>query len=143
MIRTIVSGNIYVSLPSVFVEQARHDFDVSSSLPTKGRVSVETFEGKPIDVELPSSVSGQHVVNMKLVVGTPSKDDGRGRDNRIRADMTLPVHLRYPDPGCERRGDGCDEYAWVEVSRSWNDIPSSMNSTRSFFVHGSRSASTL
>lgn len=109
----------------MLLEQARHDFDVSSSLPTKGRVGVETFEGKPIDVELPSSVSGQHVVNMKLVVGTPAKDDGRGQETRIRAEMTLPVHLRYPDPGCERRGDiGCDDYAWVEVSRLCNDIPS-------------------
>lgn len=81
---------------------------------------METFEGKPIDVELPSSVSGQHVVNMKLVVGTPNKDDGRGQEARIRAEMTLPVHLRYPDPGCERRRDSCDEHAWVEVSRPCN-----------------------
>ena len=80
-------------------------------------MGVETFRGRPIDVELPSSVSGQHVVNLKLVVAAPSKDDGREQETRIRAEMTLPVHLRYPDPGCERREDDCDEYAWVEVSR--------------------------
>ena len=95
---------------------------------------METFEGKPIDVELPSSVSGQHVVNMKLAVGTPSKDDGRGQEACIRAEMTLPVHLRYPDPGCEQRKDGCDEYAWVEVSRPCN-VPNVMYSTLPFRVH--------
>ena len=100
---------------------------------------METFEGKPIDVELPSSVSGQHVVNMNLVVGTPNQDEGRGREARIRAEMTLPVHLRYPDPGCERRGEGCDEYAWVEVSRPCIYRTPNLSS----FVSSSRYALTM
>eukprot|EP00904_Undaria_pinnatifida_P013297 jgi/Undpi1/9098/HiC_scaffold_26.g11556.m1 len=107
-----VPQGAYIDVDQV---KARHDFNVSSSLPIKGTVAVETFRGRPIDVELPSSVSGQHVVNLKLVVAAPSKDDGREQKTRIRAEMTLPVHLRYPDPGCERREGDCDEYAWVEV----------------------------
>lgn len=77
---------------------------------------METFGSEPIDVELPSSVSGQHLVNFNLRVGIPSGGDGRERGGSIRAEMTLPVHLRYPDPGCERIGEECEKYAWVEVS---------------------------
>lgn len=78
---------------------------------------METFEGEPIDVELPSSVSGQHLVNFNLWVDMSERDRGReGEASSIQADLTLPVHLRYPDPGCERRGEECEGYAWVEVS---------------------------
>lgn len=81
---------------------------------------METFGGEPIDIELPSSVSGQHLVNFSLRVDLPTTRDRKKREGkpRIRAEMTLPVHLRYPDPGCERRGEDCEEYAWVEVSKA-------------------------
>lgn len=79
---------------------------------------METFEGEPIDIELPSSVSGQHLVNFSLRVDASKRVRGRGgKPPSIRAEMTLPVHLRYPDTGCERRGEDCEEYAWVEVSK--------------------------
>lgn len=78
---------------------------------------MKTFEGEPIDIELPSSVSGQHLVNFNLRVQATKRDrDEREGKPAIRAEMTLPVHLRYPAPGCERRGEDCDEYAWVQVS---------------------------
>ena len=83
------------------------------------RVGVETFRGQPIDVELPSSVSGQHVVNFSLRVDASKRYRGgrEGEAASFRAEATLPVHLRYPDPACERRGDqDCEEYAWVQVS---------------------------
>lgn len=78
---------------------------------------METFRGEPIDVELPSSVSGQHVVNFSLWVDMSKRYRGREGTTSIRTEMTLPVHLRYPDPACERRGEDCEGYAWVEVSR--------------------------
>lgn len=84
-------------------------------------MGVETFEGEPIDIELPSSVSGQHLVNFSLRVGVSKRD--RGRLANIRAEITLPVHLRYPDPGCERRGEDCEEYARVEVSKRPRVVP--------------------
>ena len=80
-------------------------------------MGVETFEGEPIDIELPSSVSGQHLVNFSLRVDLSKRDRDREGKPSIRAEMTLPVHLRYPDPGCERRGEDCEEYAWVTVSK--------------------------
>eukprot|EP00903_Cladosiphon_okamuranus_P007558 g7332.t1 len=109
-----VPRGAYIDVDEV---KARHDFDVRSSLPAERRVGVETFEGEPIDIELPSSVSGQHVVNFNIRVRATKGDRGEreGKKPTIRAEMTLPVHLRYPDPGCERRGEGCEEYAWVEV----------------------------
>lgn len=98
-------------------KQARHKFDVRSSPPSGRKVGVETFEGEPIDIELPSSVSGQHVVNFNLWVDmSTGRHRGREGGGRIQAEMTLPVHLRYPDPGCERRGEDCDQYAWVKVN---------------------------
>lgn len=109
------------STPRVFfpalLTQARHDFDVSSSLATRGRVGVETFGGKPIDVELPASVSGQHLVNFYLWLGKPKGDDGGELGASIQAELTVPVHLRYPDPGCDRQGEDCERYEWVEVSK--------------------------
>lgn len=99
------------------LQQARHDFDVRSPLATDRRVGVETFEGQPIDIELPSSVSGQHLVNFNLRFDASKRHRARDEESSIRAEMTLPVHLRYPDPGCERRGEDCEAYAWVEVSK--------------------------
>eukprot|EP00752_Nemacystus_decipiens_P003141 g2908.t1 len=106
-----VPQGIYIDVDEV---KARHNFDVLSPLPTDRRVGVETFEGQSIDVELPSSVSGQHLVNFSLRVNMSKRHREREKPS-IRAEMTLPVHLRYPDPGCERRGEVCEEYAWVEV----------------------------
>lgn len=106
--RSLFSCALCYSLP-----QARHDFNVSSSPQlvqgvTGVDVSVETYGGAPIDVELPAFVSGQHVVNFLLRV------DGGG-DGRVQAELTLPVHLRYPELSCERRGQDCETHAWVEV----------------------------
>lgn len=79
---------------------------------------VETFGGEPIDIELPSSISSQHAVHFNFQVGL-SKNEGALEGARdIDAELTLPVHLRYPDPACERRGEDCDYYAWVEVRKS-------------------------
>lgn len=103
--------------------QARHEFDVRPSLPASRKVEVETFEGEPIDVELPSSVSGQHVVNFSVWVDMSKRDRGRAGTASIRAELTLPVHLRYPDPACERRGEDCEGYAWVEVSKHQANAP--------------------
>lgn len=75
-------------------------------------MGVDTFRGAPIDVELPASVSGQHAVNFNVRFEVPP-DDHPGTS--LGAELTLPVHLRYPDPGCERRGAECEGYAWVEV----------------------------
>ncbi|CAM9732825.1 unnamed protein product [Scytosiphon promiscuus] len=108
-----VSQGAYIDVDEV---KARHDFDVRSSAPSGRRVGVETFEGKPIDIELPSSVSGQHIVNFGLWADmSKGRDRGGEGGARVRAEMTVPVHLRYPDPGCERRGEECEEYAWVKV----------------------------
>lgn len=103
-------------------QQARHDFDILSSLPTRPRVGVDTFGGVPIDIELPASVSGQHLVNFSVWVGLPV---GEREEAGISAELTLPVHLRYPDPGCERRAEECEEYAWVEVTcrTCWYFVP--------------------
>ncbi|CAM9390415.1 unnamed protein product, partial [Hapterophycus canaliculatus] len=60
-----VPQGAYIDVDEVKV---RHDFDVRSSPPSRRRVGVETFEGRPIDIELPSFVSGQHVVNFDLRV---------------------------------------------------------------------------
>ncbi|CAM9158012.1 unnamed protein product [Ectocarpus sp. 4 AP-2014] len=108
-----VPQGAYIDVDEV---KARHDFDVLSSPPVGRRVGVETFEGGPIDVELPSSVSGQHLVNFNLWVDMSERDrDREGEASSIQADLTLPVHLRYPDPGCERRGEECEGYALVKV----------------------------
>ncbi|CAM9164938.1 unnamed protein product [Pylaiella littoralis] len=95
--------------------KTRHDFDVLPSLPANRIVGVETYRGKPIDVELPSSVSGQHVVNFSLWVDMSKRGRGLADTTTIRAEVTLPVHLRYPDPACKRREEDCEGYAWVEV----------------------------
>lgn len=81
---------------------------------------VETFGGKPIDVELPASVSSQHAVNFNFQVGLPKNEGAVERARDIDAELTLPVHLRYPDPACEHRGEDCDYYAWVEVRKPSN-----------------------
>lgn len=100
----------------VFLLQARHDFEIVSSLPTRPRLDVETFEGRPIDIELPSSASGQHVVNFKLWVALPNRGERTEGKLALQAEMTLPVHLRYPDLGCQHRGEECSAYEWVQVS---------------------------
>ncbi|CAB1116340.1 unnamed protein product [Ectocarpus sp. CCAP 1310/34] len=108
-----VPRGAYIDVDEV---KARHDFDVLSSPPIGRRVGVETFQGGPIDVELPSSVSGQHLVNFNLWVDMSERDRGlEGEASSIQADLTLPVHLRYPDPGCDRRGEECEGYAWVKA----------------------------
>lgn len=78
-------------------------------------MGIDTFEGNPIDVELPASVSGQHVVNFNVRIDAPQSADERRKEINILAELTLPVHLRYPDPGCKRRDEECNEYTWVEV----------------------------
>lgn len=88
-------------------------------------MGVETFGGEPIDIELPSAVSGQHVVNFNLSVGMPNGKE-REPGTNIQAELTLPVHLRYPDPGCDRRGEDCEEYVWVEVSKRCDYVASGM-----------------
>lgn len=81
---------------------------------------METYAGAPIDVELPSSVSGQHLVNFNLRVDMSELHQRGAKESSIQVGMTLPVHLRYPDPACDRRGEPCEEYAWVEVSYPCN-----------------------
>lgn len=79
-------------------------------------MGIDTYGGAPIDVELPASVSGQHLVNFNVRLGMPKRDiDGDKQHAHIRVGLTLPVHLRYPETGCERIGQECEGYAWVEV----------------------------
>lgn len=81
---------------------------------------VHTSKGEPIDVELPAMVSEQHVVEFKL--WTYSAVQGAGSDfyeRHVVAELTLPMHLRYPEPGCEQRVEECERYAWVEVGAAF------------------------
>ena len=66
-------------------------------------------------MELPASVSSQHLVSFKVLVGLPRNEDKVERTTNVHLELTLPVHLRYPDPACKRRGEDCEHYAWVEV----------------------------
>lgn len=116
------------------LQQTRHDFDVLPSLPANRIVGVETYRGKPIDVELPSSVSGQHVVNFSLWVDMSKRGRGRADTTTIRAKVTLPVHLRYPDPACKRREEDCEGYAWVEVSEHQANVPHVQTDEHSLLV---------
>lgn len=87
-----------------------------SSHPARPRVDIDTYGGGPIDIELPASVSGQHVVNFHVNLDMLEQGEGDARPRHIRTELSLPVHLRYPDPGCERLGEECEGYAWIQVS---------------------------
>ncbi|CAM9754661.1 unnamed protein product, partial [Choristocarpus tenellus] len=114
------------------VDEARHDYDILQSHPKHPGVVVHTWEDFPIDVELPASTSGQHVVGFQFWSpllctdkgggelktaenGTGQGGTGSGCRNEVLAQLTLPLHLRYPDPGCPKGSRECKRHVFVEV----------------------------
>lgn len=83
----------------------------------RGKVGVIAYRDAPIDIELPASVSGQHVVSFLVRLDVSASQEMNEQTAGIVTRITLPVHVRYPKSACERRGGDCDGYSTVEVSK--------------------------